>query len=174
MTAPAAAAPVVLVGFMGAGKSTVGRLVAGRLGVPFADSDEVIRRRSGRTVREIFEDAGEGAFRALEREVVRELVDGRTAGVLALGGGAVEDAGTREVLRGARVVHLEVSFEQVRARVGRDPGRPVLARTDLPELFAARQAAYREVAGVVVVTDGMSPSVVADRVVAALAAGDVA
>ena len=91
-------------------------------------------------------------------------------GVLALGGGAVEDAGTREVLRAARVVHLEVSFEQVQVRVGRDPGRPVLARPDLPEIFAARQAAYREVADVVVPTDGLVPVAVADRVVAALAA----
>ena len=168
MTTPAAPAPVVLVGFMGAGKSTVGRLVAGRLGVSFADSDEVIRERSGRTPREIFATDGEAAFRALERGVVRELVDARSVGVLALGGGAVEDAGTREVLREARVVHLDVSFAQVRARVGRDPGRPVLARPDLPELFAARQAAYREVADVVVETDGLAPPAVADRVLNAL------
>jgi shikimate kinase len=169
MTTPAAAAPVVVVGFMGAGKSTVGRLVAGRLGVPFADSDEVIRRRSGRTPREIFATDGEAAFRALEREIVRELVDGGAVGVLALGGGAVEDAGTRQVLHGARVVHLDVSFAQVRARVGRDPSRPVLARPDLPEVFAARQAAYREVADLVVTTDGLPPSAVAERVIAALA-----
>ncbi len=171
MTTPAAAAPVVLVGFMGAGKSTVGRLVARRLGVRFADSDDVIRARTGRTAREIFATDGEAAFRALEREVVRELVAAGGTGVVALGGGAVEDAGTRQVLRGARVVHLEVSFEQVRARVGRDPGRPVLARPDLPEVFAARQAAYREVADVVVVTDDLAPAAVADRVLAALAPG---
>ena len=164
-------APVVLVGFMGAGKSTVGRLVARRLGVGFADSDDVITQRTGRTPRDIFATDGESAFRALERAVVRDLVGDRPAeapversvGVLALGGGAVEDAGTREVLRAARVVHLEVSFEQVRARVGRDPGRPVLARPDLPEIFAARQAAYREVADVVLPTDGLAPAAVADR-----------
>jgi shikimate kinase len=63
-----------------------------------------------------------------------------------------------------------VSFEQVRARVGRDPGRPVLARADLPELFTARQAAYRAVADVAVPTDGLAPAVVAERVVAALSA----
>ena len=161
--------PVVLVGFMGAGKSTVGRLVAARLGLVFADSDEVLGQRTGRTPREIFATDGEAAFRALEREVVRDLVTGRTAGVVALGGGAVEDAGTRQVLRDARVVHLEVSFEQVRARVGDDPGRPVLARPDLPGLFAARRAAYGEVADVVVATDGLTPADVADHVVAALA-----
>src|SRR5690348_5140981 len=141
----AVSAPVVLVGFMGAGKSTVGRLVARRLGVGFADSDDVITQRTGATPREIFATDGEAAFRALERAVVRDLVSGGESGasgdvavgVLALGGGAVEDAGTREVLRAARVVHLEVSFEQVRARVGRDPGRPVLARPDLPGIFAA-------------------------------------
>src|SRR5215212_8280359 len=170
MTTPAGPAPVVLVGFMGAGKSTVGRLLARRLGVRFADSDDVIRQRSGRAVREIFATVGEAAFRALEREVVRELVTGRAVGVIALGGGAVQDADTREVLRSARVVHLEVSFEQVRARIGDDPGRPVLARPDLPELFAARQAVYREVADLVVATDGVAPATIADRVVAALAA----
>jgi shikimate kinase len=178
MTPPAVPAPVVLVGFMGAGKSTVGRMVARRLGVGFADSDNVITDRTGRTPREIFATNGEAAFRALEREVVRDLVSGSDAGagiggsvgVVALGGGAVEDAGTREVLRGARVVHLDVSFEQARARVGADPRRPVLGRPDLPELFAARQTAYREVADVVVHTDGLVPAAVADRVVAALSA----
>jgi shikimate kinase len=168
MTTPARPAPVVLVGFMGAGKSTVGRIVARRLGVGFVDSDDVITSRTGRTPREIFAADGEAAFRALEREVVGELVAGSAVGVVALGGGAVEDAGTREVLRGAWVVHLEVSFEQVRTRVGDDPGRPVLARPDLPELFVARRAAYGEVADVVVPTDGLSPAAVAERVVDAL------
>jgi shikimate kinase len=191
---PPAHAPVVLVGFMGAGKSTVGRMVARRLGVAFADSDDVITSRTGCTPREIFAANGEAAFRALEREVVRDLVLGEAGaftrgavpvrgvgdgaaedsgaaghvGVLALGGGAVEDAGTRQVLRAAKVVHLDVSFEQVLARVGQDPGRPVLARPDLPKIFAARQAAYREAADVVVPTDGLPPAAVADRVVAAL------
>jgi shikimate kinase len=160
---------VVLVGFMGAGKSTVGRLVAGRLGVPFADSDEVIRERTGRTPLEIFAAEGEAFFRSAERAVVRDLVTSGGPGVVALGGGAVEDEGTRSVLDAARVVHLEVSFEQVRARVGDDPGRPVLARPDLPALFAARRAVYDEVADLTVPTDGLTPDAVADRVVAALA-----
>jgi shikimate kinase len=172
MTTPSRAAPVVLVGFMGAGKSTVGRLLAGRLGVLFADSDDEITRRTGRTPREVFEVEGEPAFRALEREVVHELVTGGTVGVVALGGGAVEHAATRAVLRAARVVHLEVSFDQVQARVGRDPGRPVLARPDLPEVFAARQAAYSKVADVVVPTDGLTPREVALRALAALTAPD--
>jgi shikimate kinase len=188
MTSAPIPAPVVLVGFMGAGKTTVGRIVADRLGVAFADSDDVITARTGRTPREIFAADGEATFRDLEREVIRDLVGGgeagaapraasgaalgagsrRPVGVLALGGGAVEDAGTREVLRAVRVVHLEVSFEQVRARVGSDPGRPVLARPDLSDVFAARQAAYGLVANVVVPTDGLAPPAVADRVLAAL------
>src|SRR3954468_3343046 len=159
--APPVHAPVVLVGFMGAGKSTVGRMVASRLGVGFADSDDVITERTGRSPRDIFAMEGETVFRALEREAVRDLVAG-DAGVVALGGGAVEDAGTREVLRAARVVHLDVSFEHVRARVGNDLGRPMLARPDLPEVFARRQADYREVADVVIPTDGLAPSAVAD------------
>jgi shikimate kinase len=155
---------------MGAGKSTVGRLLAHRLGVPFADSDDVIEQRAGRPPREIFATQGEAVFRALEREVVRELVSAGDAGVVALGGGAVEDPATRAVLSAAWVVHLEVSFARVLARVGRDPRRPVLARPDLPEVFAARQTAYRAVADVTVSTDGLAASQVAERVLAALPA----
>ncbi len=154
---------------MGAGKSTVGRLLARRLGVAFADSDDVIEQRAGRPPREIFATQGEPAFRALERDVVRDLVAPGGPGVVALGGGAVEDPSTREVLRRARVVHLEVSFARVMTRVGHDPRRPVLARPDLPEVFAARQEAYRAVAEVTVSTDALAPAQVADRVLAALA-----
>jgi shikimate kinase len=163
---------VVLVGFMGAGKSTVGRILARRLGVQFVDSDEVLTARTGRTPREIFAADGEPAFRALEREVVAELLGSRPARVVALGGGATEDARTRSVLRGARVVHLEVSHGEVLARVGNDPGRPVLTRPDLPELHRNRLAAYREVAYAVVRTDGLTPDEVADAVLAALTTAD--
>ena len=166
-----ASRPIVLVGFMGAGKSTVGRLLARRLGVPFADSDDVIEQRAGRPPRDIFATQGEGAFRALEREVVRDLVapSGQAGpGVVALGGGAVQDASTREVLGGALVVYLEVSFARVLDRVGRDPRRPVLARPDLPEVFDTRQEAYRAVADVTVATDALAPAQVAERVLAAL------
>ena len=88
---------IVLVGFMGAGKTTVGHLLSARLGVPFVDSDLVIEQRSGRPVRQIFAEDGEPAFRALEHEVIAGLLDGPDA-VLAVGGGAAEHPGTRALL----------------------------------------------------------------------------
>jgi shikimate kinase len=93
---------IVLLGFMGAGKTTVGNLLAARLGLPFIDSDQVIEKRAGRPVRQIFAEDGEPAFRALEHQVIAELLDG-PAVVLALGGGAAEHADTRDLLaRGGR------------------------------------------------------------------------
>ena len=139
---------------MGAGKSTVGSLVAEHLGVPFVDSDEALTTRTGRTPAQIFATDGEPVFRRLEREIVAELVGDDADGVVALGGGAVEDPATRTLLRGALVVHLDVSHPVVLSRVGGDPRRPVLARPDLDVLHRDRLATYREVADVTVLTDG--------------------
>ena len=154
---------------MGAGKSTVGRLLAERLGVPFVDSDDELTARTGRTPREIFETDGEPVFRALEREVVAELVTDGGDRVVALGGGALEDAGTRALLRDAVVVHLEVSHPVVLARVGGDPGRPVLARPGLDRLYRDRLDVYRAAADADVATDGRTPEDVAGAVLDALA-----
>jgi shikimate kinase len=85
---------IVLVGFMGAGKTTVGHLLAKRLGLPFSDSDEAIEQHAGRSIPQIFAEDGEPAFRALEHQVIAELLDG-PALVLALGGGAPEHPGPR-------------------------------------------------------------------------------
>jgi shikimate kinase len=154
---------------MGAGKSTVGRLLAERLGVPFVDSDEELTARTGRTPREIFDTDGEPVFRALEREVVAELVTDGGDRVVALGGGALEDAGTRAVLRDAVVVHLDVSHPAVLGRVGGDPGRPMLARPGLDRLHRDRVATYRAAADAEVLTDGRTPEEVTDAVLGALA-----
>ena len=155
---------------MGAGKSTVGGLLAARLGVSFADSDTVLEQRDGRSPQEIFAADGERAFRMLERAVIADLL-GRgpgAPGVVALGGGAIQDLGTRTLLRDAFVVHLEVSYRQVLARVGGDPGRPVLARPDLEQVYASRVPLYREVASLVVPTDGLEAVAVADAIAGAL------
>lgn len=155
---------IVLVGFMGAGKTTVGRLLAGRRGVPFLDSDEVIEARAGRPIPEIFATGGEAAFRALEHEVVAALLDGPGV-VLALGGGAAEHGRTRALLGSSAVssavVFLRVSYDAALARVGGDDNRPMLARPDLPEVYARRQAVYQEVATITVDVDGRSPEDVA-------------
>jgi shikimate kinase len=155
----------VLVGFMGAGKTTTGRLLAARLGVPFRDSDQVIVTSTGRSIADIFAEDGEPAFRALEAQTIAELAAGPRI-VLALGGGAVEHEGTRMALRGAAVVHLHVSYRQSLERVGGDARRPMLARPDLDEVYARRVPLYASVATLTVPTDGQS----LERVVAVIAA----
>lgn len=159
---------VVLVGFMGAGKTTVGRLLAARFGLPFVDADAHVEAQQGRSVQEVFAADGEEAFRDLEAAAVRELV-GRPSAVVSLGGGALGRRETRAVLAGHDVVHLAVGLRSALARVGDDAGRPVLAQPGLAERHAARAAHYAEVATAVVDTDDRTPQEVADLVAAALA-----
>jgi len=156
---------IVLVGFMGAGKSTVGSLLAARLGLPFTDSDQVIEQRAGRPIRQIFAEDGEPAFRALEHQVIAELLDG-PARVLALGGGAAEHPGTRHKLASAQVVYLHVSYEQALQRVGGDDGRPLLAWPDLAALYQRRLGVYAGVATLTVPTDGRRPEAVTEDILA--------
>jgi shikimate kinase len=148
---------IVLVGFMGAGKTTVGQLLAGRLGLPFADADAVIEDQTGTPVRQIFADRGEPAFRALEHETIASLLGGPRL-VLALGGGAVEHEQTRRVLASAeQTVYLHVPYEAALGRVGGDDGRPMLARADLAEVYQRRLAAYAAVATLTVPTGDRRP-----------------
>jgi shikimate kinase len=158
---------IVLVGFMGAGKTTVGELLAGQLGLPFTDADQVIEQRAGRPVRQIFAEDGEPAFRALEHQVITALLDGPEL-VLALGGGAAGHPRTRQRLTGAQVVYLHVSYEQALARVGGDPGRPMLARPGLAETYQQRLALYAEIATLTVPTDGRSPEAISRDIMAQL------
>lgn len=147
MTAAAGRPRVVLTGFMGSGKSTVGRALATALGVGYLDTDAEIERRTGRTVPEIFAD-GEPAFRAVERDTVLDVLAG-AGGVVALGGGAVTVPEIAQALAGHAVVYLEIGPQTGFARV-RHSDRPLLAHPD-PEaryaaLLAARLPAYRAVA----------------------------
>jgi 3-dehydroquinate dehydratase type I len=158
---------VVLVGFMGAGKTTVGHIMAERLGLPFVDSDVLIEQRQGREIREIFRAEGEPYFRQLEHETVAGLVRGRDA-VIALGGGAVEDPRSRAVLRNARVVYLRVSYDEAMARVKSDEFRPMLHRADLDEVYRRRVPVYEDVSVLTVDTDDRRPDAVALEVLAQL------
>jgi shikimate kinase len=160
-------ARIVLVGAPGAGKTTIGRALADRLGVGFADVDAVIVDRVGKPIAEIFADQGEDAFRALEEEITAELLD-RT-GVLALGGGAVLSPRTRSALRGRRVVWLRVGLTAAVKRVGMDTARPLLlgnVRGRLLALLNERAPLYAEVASEVIDTDELDPAAITDRILA--------
>ncbi|MER5771792.1 shikimate kinase [Streptomyces sp. NPDC001985] len=161
---------IVLVGPMGAGKSTVGELLAERLGVPYRDTDADIVAAQGREIADIFVDDGEPRFRELERAAVRDAVAAHT-GVLALGGGAVLDESTRALLSGLPVVFLSLDVEEAVRRTGLNQARPLLAvnpRRQWRELMDARRHLYTEVARVVVATDERTPEEVADAVLDAL------
>lgn len=137
---------IAFVGFMGAGKSTTAELVAQRLGRPWFDTDEVIVERCGRSIPELFAAGEEARFRALEKEVVGELLDGPPS-VLSLGGGALEDPETRALLLArALVVWLEVSWSEVRAELpSLMQTRPLLqdrTEDEIHELFERRQGTY--------------------------------
>jgi shikimate kinase / 3-dehydroquinate synthase len=155
----AAVAVIVLVGFMGAGKTTVGHILAERLGTPFVDSDVYIERQLGRTIVDVFATEGEQHFRELEHRAINELVRGSDA-VLALGGGAVEDPRTRAILRNTTVVYLRVGYDEALTRVRQDRFRPMLQRADLDQVYARRQSSYAEVAAIQVDTNGRRPDAV--------------
>jgi shikimate kinase len=140
---------LVLIGPMGAGKTTIGREVARTLGLPFADLDALIVEAAGLTIPEIFAAQGEDAFRALEARVLAVALDAHP-GVLALGGGAVGDPASRALLRARPTVLLEIDEGTARQRVHGGRGRPMLGEGDPHErwrmLTAARMPHYREAA----------------------------
>jgi shikimate kinase len=162
---------LVLVGPPGSGKTTVGRVLARRIGVAFSDVDALIVVRAGKPIAAIFTEDGEDAFRALEREVVAEAL-ATTDGVLALGGGSVLAASTRERLRGHRVVLLWVGLADGIRRTGMSTARPLLAgvnpRATFKALLDARAPLYREVASVTIDTRRRSINQVARAVLEAL------
>ncbi|MER8046280.1 shikimate kinase [Streptomyces sp. NPDC094032] len=166
---------VVLVGPMGSGKSTVGALLAGRLGAAYRDTDADIVAAEGREISDIFVEDGEEHFRALEREAVRTAV-AEHEGILALGGGAVLDPGTRALLGPLPVAYLSMDVEAAVRRVGLGAARPLLAvnpRRQWRELMDARRHLYEEVASAVVATDDRTPEEVAEAILDALELKDV-
>lgn len=144
---------------MGVGKSTVGALVAERLGCAYRDTDEDIVGAEGRTIADIFVDEGEPVFRAIEKRAVHRAL-AEHDGVLALGGGAILDEETRALLGGHQVVYLSMDVEEAVKRTGLNAARPLLAvnpRRQWRDLMEARRHLYTEVARAVVATDDRTP-----------------
>jgi len=163
---------LILVGMMGAGKTTVGRLLARRLKRPFFDSDEVIEQRCGVSIPVIFEIEGESGFRLRERQVVAELCALQGA-VIATGGGAVLAPENRSAISaGGTVVYLHARPLHLWHRVRHDRNRPLLATQDpqrrVEELYAQRDPLYREVADLVLDTGRQSVQVLAKDLLARL------
>jgi shikimate kinase len=157
----------VLTGFMGSGKTTVGPLVAARLGWRFVDVDDVIEADTGMPITEFFARFGEAAFRDCERETIARLAVENTL-VLALGGGAIETQVTRELLlrsAGTLVVHLHVDLATTLSRCGGTEGtRPILAdRANVAVRYERRLPLYRE-AHVTIVADALTPEQVAEAI----------
>lgn len=164
---PSAASNLVLVGPMGAGKSSIGRSLADHFGLRLADVDHEIESRAGASINRIFESEGEAGFREREREALAELLSGDGL-VLATGGGAVLDAGNRALLRQRGfVVHLHASVEQQLQRLAHDRTRPLLARGDreqmLRDLARLREPLYLQVAHLRFDTDGYSEAEAVER-----------
>jgi len=167
-----AAAPrrIVLTGFMGSGKSTVGPLVADRLGWSFLDADDVIEREASLSIAELFARHGEAKFRDLEHSTIARLAT-QDALVLALGGGAIERGETRDLLLtglGTLLIHLEVELATTLARcAGTEHTRPVLAdKANLASRYGRRLPLYRT-AHVSISVDALTPDQVADAILEA-------
>ena len=164
---------IVLVGMMGAGKTTIGRRLAARLQLPFLDADHEIEQAAGKSIPEIFADHGETQFREGERRVIARLLAGGPQ-VLATGGGAFMDAATREaVARQGVSVWLRAEFDVLLRRVRRRPNRPLLQTPDpeatLHALMDRRYPVYAQ-ADVTVLSRDAAHEAIVDDVVAALAA----
>ena len=163
-------ATIVLVGVPGAGKTTVGKLLAKELGVEFFDSDQVIEKKAGKSVSDIFTQDGEPTFRKLEHDVIMELLDSNNV-VVALGGGSLGNDDTRAKVKDATTVWLVAGLAQAVDRVGMNRNRPLLlgnVRGQLADLMTAREPLYKEVASIAVDTSKLIPSEVAAEIVSEL------
>jgi shikimate kinase len=162
----------VLIGPPGSGKTTLGRLLAERLGVEFRDTDTDVEAAAGKPVSDIFVEDGEVAFRTLEHQAVRRAL-AEHEGILSLGGGAVLDEETQALLDGHHVVYLQVGLADAVQRVGLAAARPLLVlnpRSQLKKLMEERRPVYERLAVVTVITDKREPAELADEIVKGLPA----
>lgn len=160
---------IVLMGFMGAGKTTVGKCLADRLSCEFIDTDEWIEREQGRKISDIFTQNGEQAFRNMETALLKRLQNEKKDFVLSIGGGMPVRTENRALLRRiGTVVYLKTSKEQIIKRVSGDTSRPLLQGGALEEkvtsLMNAREDIYEETAHVIVVTDKKSVPAIVEEI----------
>ena len=159
---------ITLTGFMGSGKTTVGKVLADFLGCPFMDLDDLVVKKAGKSIPDIFAQDGEPAFRLLEAQVLRKTVEkyAESTAVLALGGGAVLAPASAALLHEKTVcIYLRASLDTLLARLqGETAGRP-LADASLADRLASREPIYEKTAHVIIDTDGLSPDEVADEII---------
>ena len=169
---------VLLIGMMGAGKSTTGKLLSERLGWPYLDSDDEIERQTGKTVPEIWKAEGEPAFRAQEARVLAQACTSDNPSVVSVAGGAVLDPDNRaRIRRAGMIVWLRADVSTLARRVGAGAGRPLLEggpAEALARLYEQRAPIYAELADLVFDVDRMAPPQVVDEIVAALKEGGAA
>ena len=165
---------LVLIGFMAAGKSVVGRSYAARAGLPFVDTDELVVERHG-PIADLFTARGERYFREVEARTVAAALESPVPAVISLGGGAVLDSGTQQLLAGTTVVFLDTDLATVLPRISRSGHRPMLAPDPVrrwQELATARRPVYESLADITIDTRGLTVPAIIDRLTSVLTKGE--
>ena len=158
---------ISLTGFMGSGKTTVGRIVADALGCPFFDLDDIVVKKAGKDIPAIFAEDGEPAFRALEADCLKAFIKkyAQSTAVLALGGGTLQNAMSAKLVKEKTLcIYLQASADTLKERLGNTAGRP-LASGNWEPLLESRLATYESTASVILDTNGLSPEEVADEII---------